>query len=410
MAAGVHIRCETASGGPGGRDGGQEARLYEGDTLLAGLSAVGQAPLSPALEAPPPPPDAWPRLSRFALLRRDGESPVVECPLGFYRLRLYQPEAGAFLLAAAAFSPAPSPHGLPDEAAAVLLHWLRLMRALDEEGSGPDGDEADRAHWEFHDLLFHAQSRPGRRTGRVRPYRWRGVFAPLPIAKEPMGPAVFLPRPGGLAPRYAEDVLKSRRSRRAFADAPLPLDLLSTFLHHACRIRERRDDALGGVSFRPSPSAGALHGLEIYLLAERCAGVDRGLYHYDPQGHALERLNLPGGAADGEQGLDTLAEQARRMAASASTPAAYFVITARFRRYQWKYAQVAYSVMLKDVGCLHQTMSLCAEGLDLASVILGDTPAEPFQSLAGLPWLRESPVGSFSLGWPDEKTQQEEEP
>ncbi len=90
--------------------------------------------------------------------------------------------------------------------------------------------------------------------------------------------------------------------------------------------------------------------------------------------------------------------QARQMAAASSVPAACCVITARFARYQYKYSRIAYSVMLKDVGCLHQTMSLVAEYLGMGSVILGDTPPEPFVTVAGLNWAEESPVGAFSLG------------
>lgn len=382
-------------------DSGREALLYGDGAPLAGLEAVSpvDAPLDRAFDDTPLPSGLF-RLSRFALMRRAGETLLLECPLGRYRIHLYAAEASRLFLALAfpvALEDAVV-QGLPADAARILVRWLLLMRALEAENAE---ENADLAHWEFHDLLFHAQSRPGRRTGRIRPYRWRGRFQPLPLVKPAMGETVPLPTPGGLPPRSFQNVLASRRSRRLFARAPLPLDTLSAFLHHACRIQKQRDDELGGVSFRPSPSAGALHGLEVYLLATRCVDLPRALYRYDPAGHTLERLAPNPDASAWEHGLDTLEEQARRMAASSRIPAAYFVLTARFRRYQWKYAQLAYSVMLKDLGCLHQTMSLTAEALALASVILGDTPTEPFQTLTALPWLHESPVGSFSLGWPE---------
>lgn len=393
---------------PGGASA-REMLLYDGDVPLAGLETVSpaDAPLPCAFGELPLPPGSF-RLSRFALLRREDATLVVECPLGKYRIHLYAAEAGRlFLELAAPGTPdqALAGCGLPPRAARTLLDWLLLMRALDrldgpESGLSPAAEaNADLAHWEFHDLLFHAQSRPGRRTGRIRPYRWRDRFQPLPVIAPPMGETVPLPRPEDLPPRSYQSVLAARRSRRLFMDAPLPLDTLSTFLHHACRIRSWHDDDVGGVSFRPSPSAGALHGLEVYLVATRCADLPRALYHYDPAGHALERLTPCPDAAAWENGLIALEAQARRLAASSTTPAACFVLTARFRRYQWKYAQLAYSVMLKDLGCLHQTMSLTAEALSLASVILGDTPTEPFQTMTALPWLHESPVGSFSLGY-----------
>lgn len=390
--------------------GHREWRLLEGDTLLATLQTSGQTSERDELSLGEVPTSAV-QLSRFSVLRRDHEvGMVLECPLGKYRIVLAQAAVTAWVakLGHGLTQAVESDDGLAPESKKILLQWLSAMNALSYEEAGTHED-ATLAHWEFHDLLFHAQSRPGRRTGRIQPYRWRNVFEPLPLIKNGMGAWFALPEPNAETNAKTSmekgkkkgtgqnfwDVLAMRRSRRAFSDDAIPLETLATFLGHSCRVQSQRLDELGGISFRPSPSAGALHGLEIYLLAQHCEGLERGLYHYEPMRHGLERLPTISDASK----LDLLAEQARRMAASPSVPPAYFISTARFRRYQWKYAQLAYSVMLKDLGSLHQTMSLCAEALGLASVILGDTPTDPFVELAGLDWLAESPVGSFSLGW-----------
>lgn len=355
------------------------------------------------------------RLSRFAVLRFDPEvGMVLECPLGLYRLVLLDADVTAWVARLGHGESQNKHHDkdcpVSEQAQNVLRQWLWAMKAV---YPAEEKDDATLAHWEFHDLLFHAQSRPGRRTGRIRPYRWRGVFEPLPLVKRGMGEMLALPAPDVQLEHFAApesgtekkfwDVLASRRSRRAFSPLPICLETLSTFLYHACRIQNQRPDELGGISFRPSPSAGALHGLELYVLTSAHEDVAGGLalYHYEALQHGLERLPLSRICPESATAkLALLAEQARHMAASQSVPAAYFISTARFRRYQWKYAQLAYSVMLKDLGSLHQTMSLCAEAMGLSSVILGDTPTDPFLELAGLDWLEESPVGSFSLGWP----------
>ena len=36
------------------------------------------------------------------------------------------------------------------------------------------------------------------------------------------------------------------------------------------------------VSERPYPSAGSLYELDLYLTVDRCDGLPRGIYHYDP--------------------------------------------------------------------------------------------------------------------------------
>ncbi len=388
------------------RPGETEFLLFDGDTRLAGLRPLDRNAAEPDVAAilsafTPAGEETGPalRVSRFATLRRENDVPVLSLPMSAYELALYAPQTsrlGAHILAHDAgpimvppallvpqtASPLAPPAFAP---AAVLLAWLLAMGVL----------KVSRApavpFWEWHDLLFHAASRPDRRGGKPRPYRWRGTLEPLPVFKPPMGPLTPLPDTPSPGLSCAE-ALARRRSGRHFSPMPLSLAELSVFFRMSCAARDWRDDALGGISFRPSPSAGALHGLENYLVLRACDGLVPGLYHYDPQHHGLEALTgvppeIPG----------RILEQTRSLCAANMTPAAAIVTTARFARYQWKYAQVAYSLMLKDLGCQHQTMSLAAEALGLASVILGDTPGEPFHNALGLDPLAEGVVGSLAL-------------
>jgi SagB-type dehydrogenase family enzyme len=74
------------------------------------------------------------------------------------------------------------------------------------------------------------------------------------------------------------------------------------------------------------------------------------------------------------------------------------VIAARFQRVSWKYESIAYSLILKNVGVLLQTMYLIATSMDLAACALGGGDSEEFAKLAGLDPLVETSVGEFVLG------------
>jgi SagB-type dehydrogenase family enzyme len=73
-------------------------------------------------------------------------------------------------------------------------------------------------------------------------------------------------------------------------------------------------------------------------------------------------------------------------------------VASRFQRIQWKYESIAYSVILKDVGCLYQTMYLVAEAMGLAGVALGGGDADLFAAVSGLDYFAEGSVGAFMLG------------
>jgi oxazoline/thiazoline dehydrogenase len=79
-------------------------------------------------------------------------------------------------------------------------------------------------------------------------------------------------------------------------------------------------------------------------------------------------------------------------------PQVLIVITSRFQRIAWKYEAIAYSLTLKHVGCLLQTMYLVATVMGLAPCAIGGGNSEIFARVAGLSPLMESSVSEFSLG------------
>jgi SagB-type dehydrogenase family enzyme len=149
---------------------------------------------------------------------------------------------------------------------------------------------------------------------------------------------------------------------------------------------------LGEVSFRPSPSGGASHPLEIYPLVRECDGLAPGLYHYQPDRHALARVEPVG------PGLEKLMKWGRFDLMGFDEPPLLLLITARFGRTAWKYQSIAYRLIHTDLGCLYQTFYLVATALDLAPCALGAVNPDLFASVTGVDVYAEPLVGAFTLG------------
>lgn len=344
-------------------------------------------------------PDAAFVLSRFALCRSDGGELLLETPRGHAELGLL---GRAALAAVGALV---RPHsarelaariGLDEEAALALLRLLVNAEAAVPAEANPEQLDEALQQWAFHDLLFHTRSRLGRHAdpyGGTFPFKDR--IEPLPVVKPPAGgPPIPLPKPDMDALAASDPplsaVLEKRASLRAHGEPPITLEQLGEFLYRTARIK--RESRKVGVSFRPSPSAGALHPLEIYPVVDRCGGLAAGLYHYDPREHALRLVAEP------NEGVRTLQQLGGVTAMLPGLPQVLLVITARFQRVQNKYQSVAYAAILKDVGCLYQTLYLVATAMGLAPCALGGGHSDLFASVAGLDYFRETSVGEFVLG------------
>jgi len=79
-------------------------------------------------------------------------------------------------------------------------------------------------------------------------------------------------------------------------------------------------------------------------------------------------------------------------------PQILLTIAARFGRVSWKYSSIAYSLILKDVGVLIQTLYLAATGMGLGGCAIGTNNIELFAKMTGIEFHVEGPVGQFALG------------
>jgi SagB-type dehydrogenase family enzyme len=234
-------------------------------------------------------------------------------------------------------------------------------------------------------------------------YRFEPDRPPLPAVKELTSDIVVgLPKPD-LDAISASDapfaaVVESRRSLRRPGPQPLTISQLGEFLYRSARIRGRRATEHEEISNRPYPGGGADYELEIYPIVQRVAGVDAGLYWYDPLGHALVKIS-------GFEGLvQRFAADIVHKAPPSELPDVLFAITARFGRLTYKYQSIPYAVALKDVGVLYQTFYLTATAMGLAPCAVGGGDSDLFATASGLSPFVEPQIGEFLLSTrhPDE--------
>ena len=143
---------------------------------------------------------------------------------------------------------------------------------------------------------------------------------------------------------------------------------------------------------RPYPSAGSDYELELYLAVANCAGLARGFYHYDADRHALAPIGVR------TQEFDALLTGAQFAMDAPGAPQILIVIAARFGRISWKYSGIAYSLILKDVGVLIQTLYLMATDMGLGGCAIGTGNIDLFAKLTGIEFHVEGPVGQFAIG------------
>ena len=357
-------------------------------------------------------------LSRFAYLRRRGNEMVLESPRAGALFRIGDLKIAAALAQLASpqkigkFRKAPGFPGI--ELLALLLDCQILFRVE----TGKDGNlrwsegDDDLVLWDFHDLLFHARSTEGRQAnplGGLYPY---AGLMPLPPAVRPAWPGkkidlrkLVTSTSESLAPSEPSvtfaRMLKERHSTREFDDArPITLVELAQLLDSAARIRAKWSSSLdmdgGGpeISYaaRPYPSGGAAYELELYLSVANCEGLVRGFYHYDADEHALTPIVVR------SQDLDAQLAAAEFAMGASAVPQILITIAARFGRVSWKYSSVAYSLILKDVGVVFQTLYLTATALGLGGCAIGTNNIELFSKMTGLEFHVEGPVGQFALG------------
>jgi SagB-type dehydrogenase family enzyme len=189
-------------------------------------------------------------------------------------------------------------------------------------------------------------------------------------------------------------VLRARRTTREFSRQAVSLDALATIVRGTWgRVGWFQARVLGRLAHKTSPSAGALHPTECYVLAWNVRGLRPGLYHYDVGADELRRLRSG----------DLRAEAVKAASGQRWVSGAAFVcvMTAVFARTLWKYrVESAYRVLWLDAGHLGQTFSLLATSLGLGPFTTAALQDSILEKLIGLDGVKEFPVYLCGAGVP----------
>jgi SagB-type dehydrogenase family enzyme len=190
------------------------------------------------------------------------------------------------------------------------------------------------------------------------------------------------------------DTLHARRTQRTFSQQPASLDNVSKLLQTTWGVQGYIDSpGFGPLALKTSPSGGARHPIEVYLMALRVDGLDPGLYHYDAKDHALEPISsraTPQVAQDYCAGQSYVADAA-----------ALFIMTGVFARNMWKYQHPrAYRVVLLDAGHLGQTFCLTATRLGLAPFCTAALKDTLIEGDLGVDGISESVLYVTGIGMP----------
>jgi SagB-type dehydrogenase family enzyme len=176
-------------------------------------------------------------------------------------------------------------------------------------------------------------------------------------------------------------VLMTRKTHRQFSKQKLTLETVSQLLSLVWGVTGYLHSSMfGKLLHKTSPSGGARHPGEVYLMALRVKGLRAGVYHYHPAHHHLKRIST--NATRDKAWLYCACQDYARNAA------ALFLMTAVFQRTMWKYHKPrAYRVVLLDAGHLCQTFCLVATWLGLApfcTAALKDTLIEEDLGIDGI--------------------------
>ena len=89
-------------------------------------------------------------------------------------------------------------------------------------------------------------------------------------------------------------VLRARRTWRRYSSEPITRQELATMLGLSVGVQKWIEAKGVSLPLKTSPSGGARHSVECYVVARDVRGLKSGIYHYAPDRHALAKYSLPG--------------------------------------------------------------------------------------------------------------------
>jgi SagB-type dehydrogenase family enzyme len=279
--------------------------------------------------------------------------------------------------------------------------YIALRNAPLSAAGRTEEDRLVPSTWEFHDLLFHSQTRQGRVRRKLG---GTARFSVIPQETIPITP----PSPGDIALPIIDvavavkndgpfgEVMRARESDRDWTGPEMAQSALAELL---ARVQEviHREVNLGGEELHemdaaPYPSGGAIYETDIVVIAHRVEGIDQGAYLYRRGSRSLQPLN--GSAVDVDALLFGAAEAC---GTGLVKPQALLVLASRFPDLAVKYEGIAYALMVKHVGVLMAAIAYSATAMGLGAVPIGTGDSDVFAQATGLDYYRHGSIGEIAI-------------
>jgi SagB-type dehydrogenase family enzyme len=220
-----------------------------------------------------------------------------------------------------------------------------------------------QAAWKYHDGTKHSywsiHNNPHSLdwANRPQPFKIYPKLEPFPLPRD-------VPQTGVAALSAISEPVPSSR-----ADSVPDLQDLARILYFSAGITKQRRFPGGEIYFRAAACTGALYEIELYVVTGDLAGLDAGVYHFNPADVSLRLLRKGGFRGN-------LAKATAIEAAVANAPAT-IICTGTYWRNAWKYQTRTYRHFGWDNGTLLANMLAVAAASGLpAEIVLGFVDAE----------------------------------
>lgn len=189
------------------------------------------------------------------------------------------------------------------------------------------------------------------------------------------------------------EAIQQRQSRRRFSQTPLSFEELSFLLYATQGVRAIQQTRSGKIvnTLRTTPSAGARHAIETYLVINRVEGLKPGLYRYMALSHQLCALSH-------DPELPYKTTKACLDQHFVGQGAVIFIWTAVVYRMEWRYGTHAAKLITLDAGHICQNLYLAAEAIQCGTCAIGAFVAEWIDPVIGVDGENETTIYVAPVG------------
>ncbi len=216
---------------------------------------------------------------------------------------------------------------------------------------------------------------------------YRSACSPTPQSQGAPEPPLEIPFPAGVQvidlPKPADlnlervdlrQMMEQRATLRKYSPAGLSLEELAYLLWLTQGVKRVTDRP---VTYRTVPSAGSRHAFETYLMINRVAGLEPGLYRYAAIEHKLLPVLM-------DEKLAEKMYEATFKQPHVRDSAVTFLWAVVVERITWRYVERAYRYLHLDAGHVCQNLYLAAESIECGVCAIAAFDDEAVNALLGL--------------------------